>query len=272
MATLQNSGTLLFTPALGEQSAVVSNTTVTDLSVDYGLEVAHGASPTTFAVGDEITYTVLLRNTGSGTLILPTVTVDLGGDALDYVEGSATAFLYDGADAVAYPFTVSYGSVIFRFSEPLPGGNTVILTYRATVNATAGDTVTSTATGSAAEGVATGTVISDSDTATILRTPVTVVKSAPPVAGVGDSIRFRFTVTNNTADTVTVDRLTDQLPAQFSLTAVTLTAADGTETTLTEGTDYTVSESGLLTVDPAVTLSLLAGETVILSVLGVITA
>jgi uncharacterized repeat protein (TIGR01451 family) len=87
---------------------------------------------------------------------------------------------------------------------------------------------------------------------------------------VGDTISYGFTITNNTAASITLDQLTDQLPEQFSLTALTLTAG-GTTTPLNEGSDYTLV-GGLLTVDPAQPVVLTAGETVIVTVTGVITA
>ena len=270
MATLQNQGTLRFTPVGGVQQAAVSNITTTELEITYGLEVIHGASPTNYTNGDTVTYTVILRNTGNGALVLPTVTVDLADGALDYVEGSAAAFLYVNGAATPYPFAVSEGSVVFSFTDPIPAGGAVILTYRATVTAAAGDSITSTATATAAEGVATGPVITDSDSVTITRIPITIVKSAPASAGVGDTISYRFTITNNTDSAVSLDSLTDQLPQQFSLTGVTLTVG-GNVIPLTEGSDYTLV-NGLLTVDPASSFSLPAAETVILTVTGVVTA
>ena len=270
MATLLNQGTLRFTPQGGVQDSVVSNTTSTELEITYGLEVIHGANPITYTDGDTVTYTVILRNTGSGALVLPTVTVDLADGALDYVEGSATAFLYANGEATPYPFSVSEGSVVFSFTDPIPAGGTVILTYRATVTAAAGDSITSTATATAAEGVATGPVITDSDSVTVTRTPITVIKSAPATASVGDTISYQFAITNNTSAPITLDELTDQLPEQFSLTAVTLTAG-GTAVTLTEGADYTLA-SGLLSIDPATPVVLSAGETVLFTVVGVVTA
>ena len=270
MAILSNQGTLLFTPEGGAQRTVVSNITSTDLTVSYGLSVSHGATPTTFGTGDVILYTVVLRNTGSGTLVLPTVTVDLGGDALTYLPGSAAAFLYDGTTLSDYPFTVSSGSVVFSFSEPLPAGAEVILYYRATVNESAGESITSLATAVAYEGVATGNTVTDSDTVTINRAPISIVKSAPTSAEVGDSVSYLFTVTNQTAGSMTLDQLTDQLPTQFALTGVTLTAG-GVVTPLAEGTDYTVT-GGLLTVSPATALTLAAGETVVITLNGVMTA
>ena len=271
MPTLYNQGTLRFTPALGGQSTIISNTTSTDLEVTYGLEVSHGASPVTFGTGDTIVYTVILCNTGSGILVLPEVTVDLGDGALSYVEGSATAFLYDGAEVSEYPFTVSNGSVIFSFTDPIPAGGIVILVYSATVNAAAGDSIVSTATATASEGVATGPVRTDSDTATITRAPVTIVKTAPASAEVGETIQFRFTVTNNTNESVILDDLADQLPAQFNFTSLSL-IVDGVNVPLTAGTDYDITPDGLLTVDPAAPITLDAGETAVYTVTGVVSA
>ena len=270
MATLLNQGTLLFTPQDGTQSSAVSNTTSTVLSVSYGLEVTHGASPVNFTNGSEIAYTVILRNTGSGALALPQATVDLGGGALDYVEGSATAFLYVNGTATPYPFSVSQGSVIFTFTDPIPAGGIVFLSYAATVNGSAGDTITSTATATAHEGVATGPVVTDSDSVTVTRTPVTVNKTAPATAEVGDTISYVFEITNNTAAPIALDGLTDQLPEQFDLTAVSLTVG-GVTTPLVEGTDYTVVD-GLLTVSPGTTVSVAGGATALLTVTGVLTA
>lgn len=282
MATIFNQGTLTFTPAGGEPTSIVSNTTGTELDISYGLEVSHGASPESYVEGDTIHYTVVFRNTGSGTLVNPVVTVDLADGALDYVEGSAVAFLYNGGDVVEYPFAVTQnGGVTFTFAEPLPAGSAAFLVYDAFVDqenmAVAGNDrcrscdIVSTATVTANEGTDDGPEISDSDTATITCTPITIVKSAPESASVGDTIQFMFTITNNTGASIGLDRLTDQLPEQFSLTAVTLTA-DGSTVTLTEGNEYTVSDDGLLTIVPTGTFVLSAGETVIVTLIGVVTA
>ena len=278
MATIFNQGTLTFTPLGGEQASVQSNTTGTELDVSYGIEISHGAAPETYIEGDTIRYTVVVRNTGNGTLADPVVTVDLAGGALDYVEGSAVAFLYDGSDVTEYPITVSEnGTLVFTLSGDLPAGAAAYIVYSAVVDQSdlAREDVrcelVSTATVVAHEGTVDGPAITDSDTATIRCTPITIVKSAPETASVGDTISFVFTITNNTGASVGLDRLTDQLPAQFSLTAVSVTN-DGIETPLTEGSDYTVTDGGLLTVTPAGTFVLAAGETVLLTVTGVITA
>ena len=269
MATLFNQGTLYYTPQGGMQVSAVSNTTGTDVAVTYGMELYHTASPETFGVSDTILYTVALQNTGTGTLVNAVVESDLGGGALDYVEGSAAAFLYNGASISPFPVMVSTGSVIFTFPDPIPAGAIVFLVYNATVNATAADTVVSLATATAREGSPGGAILTDSASATITRVPLTIVKSAPASAGVGETISFVFTVTNNTAAPIVLDALTDQLPAQFSFTGLALTV-DGVAIPLV-ATDYQLVD-GLLTVDPAAQITLPAGAVAVYTVTGVVTA
>lgn len=269
MPTLINQGTLRFTPEGGTQSVVVSNSTSTDFQVTYGLQLAHGASPENFVVGDTIRYAVVLENTGSGALSGATVTVDLANGQLNYVAGSAVAFLYDGTDVTDFPVTVTQGSVIFTFPEEIPGGNTVFLVYDAVVNNTAGDVVVSTATGTATDGA--GDTLADSDTATITATPISIVKTAPASAEIGETIQYGFTITNNTGSAIVLDDLVDQLPTNFSFTGITLTLA-GTPVPLTEGVDYTVSAEGLLTLAPAAVQTLPAGAVAAVVITGVVTA
>ena len=277
MATLLNQGTLTFTPEGGTQATVSSNITSTELEISYALNVSHAAFPETYSEGDTIRYTVVMSNEGTGTLVAPTVTVDLAGDALQYVAGSAAAFLYNGADLIAVPVTATVGnSVTFTLGTDLFAGSAVYLTYDAVVDQSGlpaeqvSCTLVSTAVGAANEGDVMGALLTDSDTATIVCRPVSIVKSAPDTANVGDTISFTFALENNTASAVEIDRLVDQLPAQFTLTAVTLTQ-NGTVTALTQGSDYTVAGT-TLTVAPAAGLSLVGGESVLVTVTGVVTA
>ena len=276
MPTIYNQGTLTFTPEGGTQTSVSSNITGTELTVTYALNVSHAAYPQTYTEGDTIRYTVAMSNEGTGTLVNPTITTDLAGGALQYVAGSGSALLYNGATLTVVPYTVTTGSLTFTLDTTLPAGSTLYLTYDTVVDQSAlpaeqvSCTLISTATGTANEGSATGPVITDSDTATITCVPVSVVKSAPAGANVGDTVTFTFTLSNNTASPVAINGLVDQLPAQFSLTSVTLTQG-GVTTPLVEGTDYTVSGT-TLTIAPAATFALDGGESALVTITGVITA
>ncbi len=272
MPTLINQGTLFFTPHCGAQQSLDSNITTTEVNVNYGLEVSHAATPTIFAVGDTIFYTVLLRNTGSGTLYNPFVVVDFEGGELSYVAGSATAFLYAGGDVVAVPVTVTQSSPItFDLDTTIPAGGFVYITYSAVVESATEDEIVSTAQGGANQGSETGPTITDSDTATITRTRLTIVKNAPETASIGDTINYQFAITNTSDASIALDGLTDQLPEGFSFTVATLTV-DGVSVPLVAGTDYTVSDTGLFTLAPATAIALPAGATAVLTVSGVVTA
>ncbi|MBQ2757070.1 MAG: hypothetical protein IJF31_01170 [Clostridia bacterium] len=272
MATLINQGTLSFTPASGTQQSLVSNTTTTQVSVTYGLEVSHAATPTTFAVGDTIVYTVLLRNTGTGTLYNPFVTVDVTGGTLSLVPESAAAFLYANGNVEAVSVTATQASpMTFVLDTVIPAGGSVYLTYSAVVTSAEGNQIVSVATGGANEGSPTGQTINDSDSATITRVLLSVVKNAPATAEVGDSISYQFTIVNTSGTAVTLDSLTDALPEGFSFTTATLTV-DGVEIPLTAGTDYTVNEQGVFVFDPTAQITLPAGGTAVLTLNGVVTA
>lgn len=272
MATLINQGTLRFTPAYGAQQSLVSNITATEVSVLYALEVTHAASPTTFSVGDTIIYTVLLRNTGTGTLYNPFVNIDVTGGELSLVPQSAVAFLYANGSVDAVPVTATQASPITLVLDTvIPAGGFVYLTYSAVVTSAEGSQIVSVATGGANEGSPTGPTISDSDSATITRVLISVVKNAPDTAQAGDSISYQFVIENTSGAPVTLDSLTDALPEGFSFTTATLTV-NGVEFPLIAGTDYTVSAEGVFILAPAALVTLQAGGVAVLTLNGVVTA
>lgn len=272
MATLINQGTLYFTPHCGSQQSLDSNITTTEVNINYGLQVNHAVTPATFAVGDTVFYTVLLRNTGSGTLYNPFVVIDFEGGELSLVPGSATAFLYAQGDVTAAPVTATQASPItLTLDTVIPAGGFVYLNYSAVVESATDDEIVSTARGGANQGSEDGPTISDSDTATITRVLLTIVKDAPATASVGETIGYRFMISNNSDAPITLDRLTDQLSDNFSFTAATL-AVDGVNVPLAADVDYTVTNEGLFTLDPAALVVLSAGAEAVLTLKGVVTA
>jgi len=272
MATLINQGTLRFTPTYGTQQSLVSNTTVTEVSISYALELTHAASPTTFSVGDTIVYTVLMRNTGTGTLYNPFVNIDVTGGELSLVPESAVAFLYANGSADAVPVTATQASPITLVLDTvIPAGGFVYLTYSAVVTSAEGAEIVSVATGGANEGSPTGPTISDSDSAIITRVLLSVVKNAPDTAEVGDSISYQFVIENTSGAPVTLDSLTDELPEGFSFTTATL-SVNGVEFPLVAGTDYSISAEGVFVLDPAAPVTLPAGGVAVLTLNGVVTA
>ena len=263
---------MLFTPEGGTQSSLASNITTTDVSVTYGLSVSHSVSPSTFTVGDTLNYTVLAENTGTGQLFNPFVSVTASGGTLDFVEGSETAFLYAGGALTPVALTVAgTDPLTFATNTVMPAGSILYINYQSTVTAADAGEIVSTATVGANEGSETGVTISDSDIATVTRTLLSIVKTAPESASVGDTINYQFTITNTSAGGVVLNALNDQLPVGFAFSGVTLTVG-GVAVPLVEGTDYTVSDTGLFLFDPAATVTLPAGEAAVLTISGVLTA
>lgn len=272
MAILTNQGTLLFTPEGGTQSSLASNITTTDVSVTYGLSVSHGVTPSTFTVGDVLDYTVLAENTGTGSLYNPFVSITASGGTLDFVGGSASAFLYTGGTLTPVALTVTgTAPLTFVTDIVMPAGSILYVNYQSTVTSAESNEIVSTATVGANEGSETGATISDSDTATVTRTLLSIFKTAPDSASVGDTINYQFTVTNTAASPITLDSLSDQLPQGFAFSGVTLTVG-GTAVPLVEGVDYTVGDTGLFLFDPGAVITLPAGEVAILTISGVLTA
>ena len=271
MAIIINHGTLLFTPQGGQQTSVSSNETATELSVTYGLTASYGASPDTFAPGDTILYTAVVQNTGTGTLQNPIITADMGGGALVCAAGSVTAFLAFDGGITQVPVAVCVGDpTTFSFSCDLPAGGVIVLTNNVTVAPTAADSITAGIEVSADEYSGEGSVTASADT-TITRSVLSLIKTAPGCASIGEEVCYVFTMTNHSCEEVTLDRLTDQLPANFNCSGVCL-EINGTEETLTSGTDYTISDDNLFTLNPARTICIPADGCATLTLTGCFTA
>ena len=272
MATLMNQGTLYYTQRCREQQSLTSNTTATEVEVSYGLRVFHGVTPDTFTVGDTVSYTVVLENTETGTLFTPNVTVGVTGGTLSLVADSVRGYLLtpSGIGAVVVEVT-STDPLSFFVDTAIPAGGFLFIDYDAVVTAAVGEEIVSLAVGAANGGSPTGPILTDRDTAVTRRVAVTLQKTAPETASVGESIAYRFTVTNEDTTPITLDRLTDDLPEGFAFTGVTLTVG-GVNVPLVAGVDYTVSTDGTFVLLPSETVSLPGGMTAVLTLTGVVTA
>lgn len=275
MATIQNQGTVFYTSNGSTEVSLTSNTTFTEINVAYELDISHAASPTSYVLGDTIRYTTVLRNIGTGTYYDPIVSVDLGNGTLSYVSGSAVAYLNNGGELV--PLTVnvtpreaSAVGVTFSFGNALlPRDAEIILVYDATVESLGDGSITSVATGSAAQGSPDGAVDTVTDSAVITASPLTLEKTAPTVANVGDTISYVFNLTNNTASPIEINGLSDQLPAGFTFVGVAL-EVEGVAVPIEAG-DYSVIDN-LFTYAPITPPVLGAGDLAQLTITGVVTA
>ena len=262
MTTMTNYGAINYT-VNDQTSNLTSNTVSTNLDVVYNAALLKGVSPAKFAPSTHLTYQIAVQNRGTGTLYNPVITDNLGSDTLpkplSYVPGSVSAFLYDSngtqVSAVDVTPAIVNGNLTFTTSTALPQGYYLVVTYNAAVNSSLGSTtalITNTATLSAAEGSPTGTPYTTSASATVTRETVTLTKAVSAASVTpGDPLTYTFTMTNIGSTPAAVNCLTDQLPANFTVTDP-ITAVIGSQSvTYHQGTDYNVSPSNILTLTPA---------------------
>ncbi len=164
-----------------------------------GLTLAKTANPTTFTgVGNEITYTFTVTNTGFAVLSPPLVINDpmIGGvncPAFDTV-GDLDEF-FDPGEQIA-----------------------CTATYLTTADDVDAGQVLNRATASTPE----VTSDPDSETVTFVGPALTIVKSAPASAVVNQAFDYTLTVTNNgTAATTAVATVTDVIPTGVTINSVT---------------------------------------------------
>jgi uncharacterized repeat protein (TIGR01451 family)/fimbrial isopeptide formation D2 family protein len=241
---------------------LVSSGTKKTLGVNYqivNIGGACGAPPPTVTkthnvpsvtAGGAITYTVTLANTSSTIVTVSSVT-----DALP------TGFTYQstGAGTIGVPTTTplvgASGTVTWTFpaGTTLPGTST--RTFIFTVNAgTTGGTYFNTANVSTSVGTLTGTDTSGVTvrTAALLETKAVSLASdgtdtPVTVVSIGNTVKFKMIVTNNSQTNCTNVTVTDPLPPGFiyvssSPTASSVTTTGGITTVVWSG--YTVTQNG----------------------------
>lgn len=263
MPVITNYGTMNYTIG-GQNETLSSNTISTDLNVSYSSAMLKSSSQNEFAPGDIITYQIKISNTGTGTFYNPSIIDNLGSSSitkpLAYQTDSISAFLYNSnGTLVSSPdITISdneNNDIVFTPAGSIPQGYELVITYNVIVSnslETSVTSITNNATFNANEGGTTGTSYTNTATSTINRETVTIVKSANSSSvNPGDDLVYTFTLTNIGTNEVSVNSLTDQLPANF-IAGNSILASIGTSTVnYTKGTDYTISDSNNLIISPA---------------------
>jgi uncharacterized repeat protein (TIGR01451 family)/fimbrial isopeptide formation D2 family protein len=176
-----------------------------------GINIVKTASEPAANPGDKVTYTVTLTNTGQ---VAYPATGSGAANFTDSLIGDLDDATYNN-DAVASggAGTVSYAAPVLSWSGPLAIGATETITYSVTVNNPDSgphslvNTVTSTSAGNNCE-------LTSKDPACSTTTPVSglsIVKSASPttVSKLGQSVSYRFLVTNTGETTLTNVSVTD---------------------------------------------------------------
>lgn len=217
----------------------------------------------TFVPGEVLTYQIVVTNTGTGTLFNPVIVDDLGtsldGTPLSYVSGSASVFLYNNAGTVVSTMPVAVAtaesSATFNITGSIPQGNFIVLTYETVVDASLDPTVVSIlnqATFTGNEGGVSGPTLTMTASEGINRETVTMVKSVSDTqVSPGNPLTYTLTLTNIGATEVTINRLVDQLPANFEIDDTIVVQIGANTVNYDINTDYTVTDANLLTIDPA---------------------
>lgn len=247
MATQINNSASATYSTDGTPSSVTiqSNNLSINLEENSGMTLSKTASPTNFAVGSIITYTLTITNSGGSYFNGVRIIDNLGGGRLAYVVGSA----HLSTSSTSYAVTPIATSPLTFTLQQLSVGESMTLTYKAQVIFNLPTSVTSIT--NSVEGIgytASGTQVGYASS-TITRgqtSTVDIVKSASATDVVSNqNFMYYITISNAGSEVANVSNITDNLPSNFVLTSVTLKIGNGTETTLTSS-DYTLSASNVL--------------------------
>ena len=218
-----NSTVTVNATAPGPITLTDSATATVDL-VSPGLRITKTASPTLAAVGDDITYTITVTNTGT-----------------ENIENIVVTDVLLGGDITAQFPTVST-------AEPLVPGGTVSATLTRTLTSDDGDPVINTAAVTAT--TASAAVLTDTASASVdvAGSGLTVIKRADVAAAQnGATITYTIEVINTSTTTVSNLTASDALaPSGWTLPATTLAAGERMTASYTHTVDTSVDSDPLI--------------------------
>ncbi|NPA31480.1 MAG: DUF11 domain-containing protein, partial [Chloroflexi bacterium] len=193
------------------------------------LRLSKSVDPASAGAGDTVTFTLTLTNDGPSVATDVEVT-DVVPDGYTYVAGSiggnagstSATITTDDTSAPTLKWTV----------EPLGSGESVTLTFQATVKASGNYTNTAEVTASDQYDPDSTPGNGDPNEDDYATTQITYIPRAdlsltktvsPTTAGPGDQVTFTVTVTNNGPDDATNVEVTDQLPSGYTYQSHTAT-------------------------------------------------
>lgn len=199
-------------PPAGATDTNSGNNTASDtdtLTPQVDLAVTKTDSSTTAVPGTNITYTIVVSNSGPSTAT-GVVVNDILPNSIAFVSSTSTQGSYDSTTGVATIGTIAPGA-------------SVTLTITGTVSATATGTVSNTATASSNETDTNSGNNSATDTDTLTpQADLSVTKDdGTTFVFNGSQVTYTISVTNNGPSTVTSVTLTDTVPAELLSPAFT---------------------------------------------------
>ena len=237
------------------------NSNVTVGEIIETIAVTKNAVTENYSTGDDVTYVISIRNTGSTTLNGVTVTDNLGAYTyntttlypLTYIAGSVKVYL-DGVLQTAP--TVTAGPPLVFSGLSIPAGGNLIIVYEAVPNMYAPIAADSTITNTATVSANGGNTATAEETVNATATPnLSISKSLSPVSvEENGTVTYTFLIQNygNTAaaasDNVTV---TDVFNPILSALTVNL---NGTPLALTTGYTYDAGTGTFRTVPGVITV------------------
>lgn len=268
--TVNNEASALYQFAGSSSSeTVTSNQNTVTLRDSQGLTITKTATPTTLSAGAIIAYTVTITNNSGSYLNGVRIIDNLGEGNLAYVVGSASLT----ASGTTYAVTpVATNPLTFTLQQ-LAVGATMTLTYRSQVIFNLSSTVNSVTNTVHGIGYTASGTINGYANATIQRqnsVGVTITKTSNESQVYPQQLlRYTLTLTNNSSTLANVTSVTDQLPTNFVLTAVSLKVGSTAATNLDES-DYTLSSGNLLTIPSSTgpTVTIPANGTTIITIDG----
>lgn len=236
-ASIQNTATASVGTGITDPEAANNTSTFNTLiDNDPNFTIAK-SGPANANVGDPITYTILIKNTGSGN-ITDAFIVDNVPDDVQVLNWTATV----NGSAVIKTGSASSGTTnnIFTLADIPAGSNNILITVNGVIKQTASASFTNKAEGTSGE------VKESSVTTSVNRsTDIAVIKAGPQTISAGENITYTVNVYNN--GSIDVDNLLIEDLVNPSLTGVSWSAvANGSASIngLAAGTGNTVSVTG----------------------------
>ncbi|MCR5553624.1 MAG: DUF11 domain-containing protein [bacterium] len=228
-------------------SSNIVRATVND---EYGISVTLTSSSTSFRPNETITYFVKITNTGSQSLSNIVVNDELSAGNLNYISGTAQ-MIYN--ETITPMEATQTSPLEFTLPLTLPAGDSVIVTYNATVDSVFTTRITeiiNTVTVTATAGSGT---VSDSDSLTLLiedYADVAIEKTqSSEVLNNNDVLTYTLTLTNSGNLDAQNVVITDQLPAEFIVSSIVSENNGSSHAYLSS--EYDISSSNQLTLPNA---------------------